>query len=136
MASAEPRRGGELVIISGENPRHLNPAVQSGVATAVPGTQIFASPLRVDADWNFHPYLAESWEWSDDGLALTLHLVENARFHDGVPITSADVAFSIMTIKANHPFQTMFGPVEAVDTPDAHTAVIRLSQPHPALLLR
>lgn len=63
MAHAQtPRRGGELVIVSGENPRHLNPAVQSGVATAVPGTQIFASPLRVDADWQFHPYLAQSWE--------------------------------------------------------------------------
>jgi peptide/nickel transport system substrate-binding protein len=40
-----------------------------------------------------------------------------------------------MTIKENHPFSTMFAPVEAVDTPDPHTAVIRLSQPHPALLL-
>ena len=29
----------------------------------------------------------------------------------------------------------MFGPVEAVDTPDDHTAVLRLSAPHPALLL-
>lgn len=135
MAQAQPRPGGELVLISGENPRHLNPAVQSGVATAVPGTQIFASPLRVDENWNFHPYLAESWEWSEDSLSLTLRLVQDAVFHDGVPITSADVAFSIMTIKANHPFQTMFAPVEAVETPDPHTAVIRLSQPHPALML-
>jgi peptide/nickel transport system substrate-binding protein len=135
LATAQPRTGGEMVIVSGENPRHLNPAVQSGVATAVPGTQIFASPLRVDENWNFHPYLAQSWDWSDDGLSLTLNLVDNAVFHDGVPVTSADVAFSIMTIKANHPFQTMFGPVEAVDTPDPHTAIIRLSAPHPALLL-
>ena len=131
----EPRTGGTLVIVSSESPRHLNPAVQSGVATAVPGTQIFASPLRVDENWNIQPYLAESWEWADDGLSLTLNLVDNALFHDGVPVTSADVAFSIMTIKANHPFQTMFGPVESVDTPDEHTAIIRLSQPHPALLL-
>jgi len=135
MATAEPRRGGELVIVSGETPRHMNPAVQSGVATAIPGTQLFASPLRVDENWDLHPYLAESWEWADDGLSLTLNLVDNAVFHDGVPVTSADVAFSIMTIKANHPFQTMFGPVEAVDTPDEHTAIIRLSQTHPALLL-
>ena len=40
-----------------------------------------------------------------------------------------------MTIKANHPFKTMFEPVGAVDTPDPHTAVIRLSKPHPAILL-
>jgi peptide/nickel transport system substrate-binding protein len=132
---AEPRRGGELVIISTQAPRHLNPAVQSGIATAVPGTQIFASLLRYDDEWNPHPYLAESWEWGDDGLSLTVRLVPNAVFHDGVPITSADVAFSIMTIKANHPFQTMFAPVQEVETPDPLTAVFRLSQPHPALLL-
>ena len=30
------------------SPRHLNPAVQSGVATMMPGTQIFASPLQFD----------------------------------------------------------------------------------------
>jgi peptide/nickel transport system substrate-binding protein len=135
LAQAEPRRGGELVIISSESPRHLNPTVQSGVATGVPGTQIFASPLRVDADWQPQPYLAESWEWAADGLSLTLNLVQNALFHDGQPVTSADVAFSLMTVKANHPFQTMFAPVEAVDTPDAHTAIIRLAHPHPALLL-
>ena len=40
-----------------------------------------------------------------------------------------------MLIKANHPFQTMLAPVTGVDTPDPHTAVIRLSHPHPAILL-
>jgi len=127
--------GGTLVIASTQVPRHLNGAVQSGTATAVPSTQIFASPLRYDENWNPQPYLAESWEISDDGLSVTLNLVKGATFHDGTPITSEDVAFSIMTTKANHPFKSMFAPVEKIDTPDAHTAVIRLSQPHPAILL-
>ena len=56
-------------------------------------------------------------------------------FHDGKPITSEDVAFSIMAIKANHPFTTMMGPVEKVETPDPHTAIIRMSVPHPAIIL-
>ena len=128
-------KGGTLVIASTQVPRHLNPAVQSGTATAVPGTQIFASPIRYTDDWTPQPYLAESWDISDDGLSVTLHLVKGAKFHDGVPITSADVEFSIMTVKANHPFKSMFAPVEAVETPDANTAIIKLSQPHPALML-
>ena len=70
-----------------------------------------------------------------DGLSLTLHLVKGAKFHDGTPITSEDVAFSIMAIKANHPFKAMYAPVSGVDTPDPYTAVIRLSKPHPAILL-
>ncbi|WP_340107295.1 ABC transporter substrate-binding protein [Pikeienuella sp. HZG-20] len=132
---AEETAGGTLIIVSTQVPRHLNGAVQSGTATAVPSTQIFASLLRYDDEWNPEPYLAKSWEVSDDGLSATFHLVEGATFHDGEPITSEDVAFSIMTIKENHPFKTMFAPVEAVETPDPLTAVFRLSQPHPALLL-
>ena len=127
--------GGTLVIASTQVPRHLNGSVQSGIATAVPSTQIFASPLHYDETWEPQPYLAESWEVSSDGLSVTLNLVQGATFHDGAPITSEDVAFSIMNTKENHPFKSMFEPVEAIETPDAHTAVIKLSQPHPALLL-
>ncbi|WP_219216746.1 ABC transporter substrate-binding protein [Variovorax boronicumulans] len=131
----EAKRGGTLVIGNTQTPRHLNGAVQSGVATALPGTQVFASPLRFDDKWNPQPYLAEAWQLSDDARSLTLNLRKNAVFHDGKPITSADVAFSIMAIKANHPFQTMLAPVEKVETPDPYTAIIRMSTPHPAIVL-
>lgn len=134
-AQEAPKRGGTLVVGYPQAPRHLNGAVQSGVATAFPSTQLFASPLRFDDQWNPQPYLAEKWALSEDGRTLTLQLRKGATFHDGKPITSADVAFSIMAIKANHPFQTMLGPVESVDTPDAHTAVIRMNKPHPAIVL-
>ncbi|MDR3452466.1 MAG: ABC transporter substrate-binding protein [Rhodoferax sp.] len=131
----EPKRGGTLVIGSTQTPRHLNGAVQSGIATAEPSTQIFASPLRFDDKWAPQPYLAESWKLAEDGKSLTLNLRKNAVFHDGMPVTSADVAFSIMAIKANHPFTTMMAPVDKIDTPDAYTAIIRMSTPHPAILL-
>ncbi|NUU41547.1 ABC transporter substrate-binding protein [Tardiphaga robiniae] len=127
--------GGTLVIASTQVPRHFNGAVQSGLATAMPSTQIFASPLRYDDNWNPQPYLAKSWAVAPDGLSVTLKLVDNALFHDGKPVTSEDVAFSIMTIKANHPFQSMLAAVDKVNTPDPLTAIIRLKHPHPALLL-
>ncbi|GIT59952.1 MAG: hypothetical protein Ct9H300mP19_19000 [Dehalococcoidia bacterium] len=119
----------------GGTPRHLNPAVQSGIATGAPGAQLFATLVRFDDQWNAHPYLAKSWDVSDDSRTVTFQLVEGATFHDGKPITSSDVAFSIKTIKENHPFKTMFGAVDSVETPDANTAVFKLSQPHPALML-
>jgi peptide/nickel transport system substrate-binding protein len=132
----EPQRGGTVVLsYGGGTPRHFNPALVSGTSTAVVGTQIFASPLRYDDAWNPQSYLAESWNISEDGLSVTLNLVKGATFHDGHPITSADVAFSVMTVKEYHPFKPMFAPVKKVDTPDPHTAVIRLSRPHPAILL-
>ena len=53
---------------------------------------------------------------------MTLNLVKGATFHDGEPITSEDVKFSINTIKANHPFKTMFAAVKDYrDTGQAHS---------------
>lgn len=134
-SGAEAQTSRPLVVGVTQVPRHFNGAVQSGTATATVSTQVFASPLRYDDNWNPQPYLAKSWEQSDDNLKVRLKLVENATFHDGKPVSSEDVAFSITAIKANHPFQTMLEPVASVDTPDPHTAVINLSRPHPALLL-
>jgi len=134
QAQVDPRRGGTLVMV-GATTRHVNPAIQSGTPAGLPGTQIFASPLRFDEKWNPQPYLAESWVLAADGKSLTLNLVKSAVFHDGAPITSADVAFSIGVIQKNHPFKTMLEPVESVETPDPHTAIIRMSRAHPAILL-
>lgn len=133
--AATPVKGGTLVIVTADNPRHFNPAVQSGTTTGIPGTQIFASPIRYDDGWEPKPYLARDWKWSADGLKLTLNLVDNATFHDGMPVTSADVKFSIEVNKAHHPFKTKFDAVTSIDTPDKHTVVLNLSKPHPALLL-
>src|SRR5690606_12785374 len=49
--------------------------------------------------------------------------------------TSADVAFSILTLKQVHPRgRAIFSNVSEVQTPDAHTAVVVLSKPAPYLL--
>ena len=94
LASADGHKtGGTLKTVLGSNLRTLNSAVQSGIVTGFPGAQLFASPLRYDDSWTPQPYLAKSWEISDDGLTVTLNLVDNAVFHDGEPITSSDVAF-------------------------------------------
>jgi len=131
-----PLRGGTLNVLSTTNIITLNPAIVSGVATATPGTQLFAGLVEYGSDWKPKPYLAQSWEISKDGLTYTFHLVKNAVFHDGQPITSADVAFSLEAVKKNHPFgQSMFGAVKAVDTPSPDTVVIHLSAPAPALML-
>ncbi|MGE0313319.1 MAG: ABC transporter substrate-binding protein [Lautropia sp.] len=132
---AQAARNGIVVIGSTQKPRHLNPAVQSGIATMSPGAQLFATPLTIDAKWKAQPYLAERWSVSDDARSITLHLRKDATFHDGKPITSEDVAFSVEVVKANHPFKSMLAPVNAVSTPDAHTAIIRLAEPHPVLEL-
>ena len=57
------------------------------------------------------------------------------KWHDGRDFTSADVAYSIKLLKENHPRgRGTFAAVEKVDTPDALTAIIRLTKPAPYLL--
>lgn len=133
-ARAQGRRGGQVLVALPGRPRHFNPALQSG-SPIMPGAQLFASPLTIGLDWKPRPYLAESWSLSDDNRSITLNLRKDAVFHDGRPITSADVEFSVQTVRDHHPFKGMFQPVNAVTTPDPHTAVVRLAEPHPALQL-
>ena len=134
-AAAQAAKGGTLVIGSTQAPRHLNSAVQSGIATMMPAAQLFASPIRMDKNWKPQPYLAERWVLSPDNRSVTLVLRKDAVFHDGRPVTAEDVKFSIETIRDNHPFRSMYGPVNAVTISDPQTAVIRLSEPHPAVML-
>lgn len=123
------------LVIGHTTVRHLNPAIQSGQATGVPGVQLFAGLVQLDNKFQPQPYLASSWTVSDDGLAYTFKLVENATFHDGKPITSKDVAFSLGIVRDNHPFgASMFKAVSEALTPDPHTLVLNLSYPQPALL--
>lgn len=131
---ASPRTNNELVVAYEAAPVHLNPATISGTLTGVVGVQLFAGLIRLNNDAEPIPYLAKSWDIAKDGRSIRFSLTPGARFHDGTPITSDDVAFSIMAVKKEHPFRSMLETVVQVDTPDALTAIIKLSSPHPALL--
>ena len=52
------------------------------------------------------PELAESWEFSDDGLALTYTLRENLKWSDGEPLTADDVVFTYNEIFLNDAIPT------------------------------
>jgi peptide/nickel transport system substrate-binding protein len=54
--------------------------------------------VQYNADDQIAPDLAKSWSTSDGGKVWTFHLVPNAKWSDGKPLTSADVAFTWDTI--------------------------------------
>jgi len=122
--------GGTLTVGS-QNMRTLNPAIQPGNATGLPGTQLFAGLVLLDDKFQPQPYLAQRWEVSQDGLEYRFHLVENAVFHDGRPVTANDVAFSVQTVKAAHPFMSVvYGAVlDTAKALDTRTVAIRLKKP-------
>ncbi|WP_407802967.1 ABC transporter substrate-binding protein, partial [Staphylococcus aureus] len=59
-------------------------------------------------------------------------------WHDGKPFTSADVAFSALSVWK--PLQNLgrlvFANLQTVETPDDHTAIFRFSKPTPFQLIR
>ncbi len=70
------------------NPRDYDPAVSGGDDLVFSGLVAFNPQLEVVPD------LAESWDVSSDGTVYTFHLRNNARFHDGRPVTAQDVVYS------------------------------------------
>jgi peptide/nickel transport system substrate-binding protein len=75
------------------------------------------------------PWLASTWQAADDGLAYTFHLIEGATWHDGIPVTAADVAFSY-DYYARHPFVwTSTEVVASVEVVSPSDVTIRLKRP-------
>lgn len=133
--SATPVRGGTLTVAIPVEPVHLNVAFSTQGGTSEISPKIFDSLLAFDLDNQPRGGLAESWEISDDGLSYTFHLRPGVTWHDGVPFTSDDVAFSLeIWQKYNPRGKITFGQVTEVLTPDPLTAIFRLSAPSPTLL--
>lgn len=81
------------------------------------------------------PCLADTYEFSDDNLTLTVNLKQNVTFASGNPMTSADVAFSInrcKNLQGNPSF--ICDTIESIETPDDYTVVFHLTQPDSAFL--
>lgn len=81
------------------------------------------------------PSLATEWKASEDGKTYTFKLRPNVKFSSGNPLTSADFKWSferVQNLKSNPAFY--LNSVEAIQTPDPLTLVLKLKSPYPALL--
>jgi peptide/nickel transport system substrate-binding protein len=93
---------------------------------------IYDTPIEVAPTGEFVPELATDWVVSDDGLTWTLTLVEGATFHDGTPLTSEDVKFSLELYRDTPDYiylpsyPDVFVDIQA---PDPTTVVITTSDP-------
>lgn len=135
-SAAEPKRGGTMVMIVHPEPSTLaHYAVSAGNIPPI-ATQVYEGLCTYDWDLNPRPNLAKSWDVAPDGKTITFTLQEGVTFHNGKPLTSADVQYSFMEIlkKYNPVAPVMLAELVAVDTPDPMTAVLRLANPAPYIM--
>jgi len=134
------RRGGRLVVAADGEPRNLNPAVIASNGVFYVASKVIEplAEMSYDAPDGLAPKLATAWRGSPDGRSVTFALRQGVTWHDGKPFTSADVAFSAMEVwkKLQNLGRVVFKDLEAVDTPDAHTAIFRFAKPTPFQLIR
>ena len=137
--AAEPRRGGVVNVLMSSEQRILNPALRASTGVYLITSKIMEPLVDLDAKGTPEPMLATSWSTTPDGKTITFKLRQGVNWHDGKPFTSADVQFTAMEMWKKHLNygSTLQLHLEAVDTPDAHTAIFRYSRPMPLdLLLR
>ena len=92
-----PRRmPGVVVYASGTDLESGNPLVTTHpLSRQIQRFALFVTLARYDSALAPVPYFARRWAWSADRRTLTLHLVSDLRWHDGVATTARDVAFTI-----------------------------------------
>ncbi len=114
---------------------------------------LFEPLVRLGVDGQLLPGAASSWALEDDGRTYRFTLREDATFHDGTPVTAADVKRSferLVDAEADPPSYLGYllepvegaarsaargGPMSGLIVDGEHELRIRLVEPHPAFLL-
>lgn len=135
-----PQRPADTVVYaSGTDLESANPLVTvHTLSRQVQRYMLFVTLARYDTALAPVPYAARAWEWSPDRRALTFHLVTGLRWHDGVPTTARDVAFTIDAARdpaTGYPRAADLAAVDRVDVPDDSTAAVRFTAPQPSFPL-
>jgi len=152
FAQDGPKPGGEMIVTYKNDISTLDPAIGydwqnwsiikslfDGLMDYEPGTTTLV------------PDLAESYEISEDGRTFTFRLRDGVTFHNGRPLTAADIKYSIeraVNPETQSPGQGFFATIEGfeamasgeakelsgITTPDDRTVVFRLSRPDATFL--
>src|SRR6201984_157910 len=117
-------------------PANLDPRIGTDAQSQHLDGLIFDSLLAHDAQMNIVADLAERWE-ARDPVSYVFHLRHAVKFHDGRPLSSADVKFtfdSILDGTVKTPKRGAFRMVASIDAPDDLTVVFSLRESYAPFL--
>jgi len=127
---------GTLVIALESAPATLDPRFATDANSSLVSALVVSGLTRIGEHAEPVPDLASEWRQLSPREYL-FRLRTDARFHDGTPVTSADVAAtyrSVLDPALRSPKREAVGAIESVLTPDAVTVVFQLRAVTPALL--
>jgi len=114
-----------------------------GIEAIVQEEPIATGAMFLTQEVNPLPQLAKSWEWSEDGLQLTMNLIQGAKWSDGVEFTTEDIMF-LWEDNINDPnvstwtsssFWTVDGEPVTLEAVDDYTLLWTFPQPRPEKFL-
>lgn len=114
--------------------RVLDPIITTAHITRNHGYMIYDVLTAVDENYEPQPQMAD-WEISEDGLTYTFTLRDGLLFHDGAPVTGADVVASLKRWGARDSGgQLIFDVTASLEAPDDKTIVWTLNEPFAPLM--
>jgi peptide/nickel transport system substrate-binding protein len=137
-AQAQTTQKRELVIAQGGDVAFLDPHLSTSANEIRVSFNVFDNLVSRHPDGKLHPGLATEWKVQNQ-TQWVFKLRSGVKFHNGDPLTSADVKYSIerttdMSIKPK--VNTVFSTVEKIEAPDPTTVVFHTKKPDPLLPAR
>lgn len=130
-ASAEPTA---ITIALPAQPPGTDPILTRSISAWNIYYGIYDGLTRIDATGEVQPGLAEAWESNDDVSEWTFQIRPDVTFHDGTPLTAADIVFTYETILASDEStnKAAISMVDSVVATDDSTVVFTLKNPYAA----
>ncbi|HEV7337497.1 MAG TPA: ABC transporter substrate-binding protein [Bosea sp. (in: a-proteobacteria)] len=106
----------------------IDPYAQTGYLPRYLGFMAYDTLFSINSKGDIAPQVADSWSLSPDKLVHTIKIRSGLKFHDGSPVTAADVAASVKRALQRNRFVHFASLVTSVDVVDDQTFSFTLSR--------
>ena len=116
-------------------PATLDPRSASGDSEIAILNALYDYLIDTDAAGSLVPRLAHGWDISEDGTNITLHIRDDAVFHDGSPLTVDDVLWTInWQREAEGTVAGLLSAAQSIEAAGDNAIAIQLDAPNPDFL--
>ncbi len=119
-----------IVVVIPQDPDYLDPHKAAASGTEEVMFNVFEGLVKSDAKGKLMPAVAQSYSVSDDGLTYSFVLRQGILFHNGSPVTIADVEYSYLRLRGDITGEALSSGFEgvAINVVDAQTIEFMLPE--------